>query len=85
MDDTIPILDLAPYRAGEPGADRRLADELRRASEDVGFYFIRNHDVDHALIDATFAQAAPTSTATPATTWTRRCSSAANAPRTTPT
>jgi isopenicillin N synthase-like dioxygenase len=58
MDDTIPILDLGPYRVGEPGADRRLADELRWASENVGFYFIRNHGVDQTLIDATFAQAA---------------------------
>jgi isopenicillin N synthase-like dioxygenase len=58
MDDTIPILDLAPYLDGETGAERRLADELRWASENVGFYFIRNHGVDQALIDATFAQAA---------------------------
>jgi isopenicillin N synthase-like dioxygenase len=58
MQDTIPILDLGPYLAGVPGADRRLAEELRLASETVGFYFICNHGVSQALTDATFAEAA---------------------------
>jgi isopenicillin N synthase-like dioxygenase len=53
----IPVLDLGPYLAGERGAVERVAVELRRASERVGFYFIRNHGVDQALIDAVFAEA----------------------------
>jgi isopenicillin N synthase-like dioxygenase len=57
-EETIPILDLGPYLAGTDGADRRLAGELRWASENIGFYFIQNHGVDQALIDATFAEAA---------------------------
>ncbi|HQT79412.1 MAG TPA: 2-oxoglutarate and iron-dependent oxygenase domain-containing protein [Rhodopila sp.] len=58
FEETIPVLDLGAYLAGEPGADRRLADELRWASEHIGFYFIRNHGVDQALIDATFRETA---------------------------
>ena len=58
MDDTIPVLDLGAYLAGKSGAEIRLAEQLGWASENVGFYFIRNHGVDQALIDATFAQAA---------------------------
>ncbi|HEX2943855.1 MAG TPA: 2-oxoglutarate and iron-dependent oxygenase domain-containing protein [Rhodopila sp.] len=57
-EETIPVLDLGAYLAGEPGADQRLAEELRWASEHVGFYFIRNHGVDQALIDAAFHEAA---------------------------
>jgi isopenicillin N synthase-like dioxygenase len=58
LEETIPILDLGLYLAGEPGADHLLADQLRWASENIGFYFIRDHGVDQALIDATFAAAA---------------------------
>src|SRR5215470_19957351 len=54
----IPILDVAPYLAGEPGARERLGAELRWAFEKVGFYYLRGHGIPQSLIDATFAQAA---------------------------
>jgi len=57
-DDSIPILDLGSYLAGEPGADLRLAEELRRACEEIGFYFITHHGVPQRLIDAAFAETA---------------------------
>jgi isopenicillin N synthase-like dioxygenase len=57
-DESIPILDLAPYLAGAPGADVRLAAELRGACEEIGFYFITGHGVPQSLIDAAFAEAA---------------------------
>jgi isopenicillin N synthase-like dioxygenase len=57
-DKTIPILDLGPYLAGEPGADRRLAEELRQACEQIGFYFIVNHGVPQSLIDRAFVETA---------------------------
>jgi isopenicillin N synthase-like dioxygenase len=50
----IPVLDLAPLRAGEPGALERLGAELRRAFTEVGFYFIRGHGVPETLVDAAF-------------------------------
>jgi isopenicillin N synthase-like dioxygenase len=58
LEETIPILDLGPYLAGEPGAGHALAEQLRWASENIGFYFITNHGVPQALIDRTFAETA---------------------------
>ena len=57
-DESIPILDLGPYLVGAPGADVRLAAELRRACEEIGFYFITGHGVPQSLIDAAFSEAA---------------------------
>ena len=56
--EEIPVLDLAPYLAGEPGALQRLGSELRRAFEEIGFYFIVGHGVPQSLVDAAFAEAA---------------------------
>ena len=54
--DGIPVLDLGPWRRGEAGAHDRLAQELRRACLEVGFFFIAGHGIDQALVDAAFAQ-----------------------------
>lgn len=53
--EEIPVLDLGPYLADEPGALDRLAAELRHAQEEVGFYFIVNHGVPRPLIARTHA------------------------------
>ena len=58
MADSIPVLDLAPLRAGAPGALERLGEELRQAFTEVGFYFVRNHGIPQALLDQTFDEAA---------------------------
>ena len=55
--DEIPILDLAAFRAGAPSARQRLARDIAHVFENVGFYFVVNHGVPQALIDATFAAA----------------------------
>lgn len=55
--EEIPVLDLAPYFAGEPGALQRLGAELRRAFEEIGFYFIVGHGVPQTLVDAAFTEA----------------------------
>jgi isopenicillin N synthase-like dioxygenase len=57
MTDVIPVLDLAPLLAGEAGAQERLGAELRRAFTEVGFYFVRNHGVPDALVEAAFTAA----------------------------
>lgn len=57
-DQTIPILDLGPYLAGEPGAERRLSEDLCWACERIGFYFIVNHGVPQGLIDRAWAETA---------------------------
>ncbi len=56
--EEIPILDLGPYLAGEPGALERLGAELRHAFQEIGFYFIRNHGVPQHLVDTVFEAAA---------------------------
>jgi isopenicillin N synthase-like dioxygenase len=56
--ETIPVLDLGPYLAGEPGALERAAAELRFALTEIGFYFILNHGIADAQIRDTFGQAA---------------------------
>ncbi len=57
-DVTIPLLDLGPAFAGEPGALERAAAELRRICETVGFLFIANHGVSWPLVERTFDAAA---------------------------
>ena len=57
-DTAIPLLDLGPYFAGEPGAFEATAAELRRICETVGFLFIANHGVPFDLVRETFEAAA---------------------------
>ena len=53
----IPVIDLGPYLAGEPGALERTAALLGEASETIGFYFIANHGVPSSLVDCVFDEA----------------------------
>jgi len=55
--EEIPVFDIGPYLAGVPGALETLAEQLRYALENIGFYFIVNHGVPQTLIDATFSAA----------------------------
>ena len=48
--ETIPVIDLGPFLAGEPGALDRTAKELRFALTEIGFYFIVNHGVPREKI-----------------------------------
>jgi isopenicillin N synthase-like dioxygenase len=52
----LPLLDLGPFLAGEPGAVDQLAADVRAIQESLGFYAIINHGVDPALIDAAVEQ-----------------------------
>ena len=54
---TIPLLDLGPFLAGQPGAREAMAMELREALAHVGFFFIANHGVPWTLVDEVFAEA----------------------------
>ena len=54
----IPLLDIAAWLTGEPGALESLGAELRDALEQVGFYYIRGHDVPQHLVDQVFAECA---------------------------
>ena len=54
----IPIVDIGPYLAGEPGTLEALATAVRHAQESIGFYYIVNHGVPQQLFDDTFAAVA---------------------------
>jgi isopenicillin N synthase-like dioxygenase len=56
--DDIPIIDLGPYLAGEPGALDAVARDLYYASTQVGFYYLKNHGISQAVIDQVFAESA---------------------------
>jgi isopenicillin N synthase-like dioxygenase len=51
--EEMPILDLTPLLTG--GDLTELAAELRRACENTGFFYIRNHGVPQQIIDEVFA------------------------------
>lgn len=53
----IPVIDYGPYFAGEAGALDRLAPEVARACENVGFFYALNHGVPEETIDRAFAAA----------------------------
>lgn len=51
----IPVIDYGPYFAGEPGALEPLARQVRRACEDIGFFYALNHGVPPDVVDRGFA------------------------------
>ena len=52
----IPLLDIGPYLAGEPGSLETVAAELRFALENIGFFYLTGHSVPQPLIDRFFAE-----------------------------
>src|SRR5438477_1268154 len=54
----IPVLDIGPYLAGEPGALKPLAAAIARTCEDTGFLVVANHGVPPHLPERVFAEAA---------------------------
>jgi isopenicillin N synthase-like dioxygenase len=54
----IPLIDVADFLAGKPGAAEKAAAQLRYAFENVGFYYLAGHGVPQTLIDAQYGQAA---------------------------
>jgi isopenicillin N synthase-like dioxygenase len=47
----LPVMDIGPYLAGEPGALERLAAQWRVACEGVGFMCLVNHGLPQSEID----------------------------------
>lgn len=54
-DTEIPILSLGDYLAGRESALEALAMALRRAQENIGFYYIVDHGVPSEVIASAFA------------------------------
>ncbi|EXJ88750.1 hypothetical protein A1O1_05682 [Capronia coronata CBS 617.96] len=48
--DEIPIIDIGTIRDG-PEARQKLAVEIKKAAEEVGFFYISNHGIDQGIID----------------------------------
>jgi isopenicillin N synthase-like dioxygenase len=55
---SIPVIDLGPHLAGEPGALERTAEALRAALTEVGFYYIVNHGVPPSAVRDAYGAAA---------------------------
>ena len=54
--DIIPVLDLGPFLANEPGSLPALGKQVCQALEDIGFFFIKNHGVPQGLVDRVFTE-----------------------------
>ncbi|MBX9700267.1 MAG: isopenicillin N synthase family oxygenase [Acetobacteraceae bacterium] len=53
----IPVLDIGPFLAGEPGALAALARHVARSCRDTGFLVLAGHGVPGALAEGCFAAA----------------------------
>jgi len=54
--EEFPVIDLAAYRGGEPGALADVAVQLRHALEKIGFLIVVNHGIPAELTDGIVAQ-----------------------------
>lgn len=52
--DSIPVIDLSPYRDGT--GKEAVAAEIGRAARDVGFLYVSGHGIEQSVIDAALAQ-----------------------------
>lgn len=46
---TIPLIDIGPYRAGDPAGGKRVAEAVGEACERIGFLIIEGHGIPGAL------------------------------------
>jgi isopenicillin N synthase-like dioxygenase len=57
MSEAIPIVDIADYLAGCPGACEKVGRQVYDALTTVGFFVLTGHDVPLSLIERTFVEA----------------------------
>ena len=57
MTSAIPVIDVADYLAGRPGALQATARRMHDALSTVGFLVLTGHDVPQSLIAQTFGEA----------------------------
>lgn len=55
--NTVPVIDIAPFLAGDVAGRQRVASELARAAEQIGFFAITGHGVPDSIVDALHEQA----------------------------
>lgn len=56
-DHALPVIDLAPLAAGTQEGVAAVASEIGHAAREIGFFYVRNHGVEAALIERTFRAA----------------------------
>jgi isopenicillin N synthase-like dioxygenase len=56
--EQIPVIDFAPFLSGDTTQRQAVADEIARACEMIGFFYLKGHGVDPALQGALFDQSA---------------------------
>jgi isopenicillin N synthase-like dioxygenase len=49
--EQVPVIDIAPFIAGGRPQKQKVADEIRRACEEIGFFTIAGHGVPEANIE----------------------------------
>ena len=54
---TLPIIDISGLLAGDLAARRRVAQQIRSACVDKGFFYVSGHGIAEPLIDNILAQA----------------------------
>jgi isopenicillin N synthase-like dioxygenase len=50
MTSSLPIIDMATYRAGAPEAKARLVQDIAAVSRELGFFYLVNHGVPDGLL-----------------------------------
>lgn len=55
--DSIPIIDLEPWFAGDARAKLKVAQTVHTTCRDIGFMYFSNHGISQELVDETFQQA----------------------------
>jgi isopenicillin N synthase-like dioxygenase len=53
-DPAIPVIDIEPYRAGDPAGIRRVAEAVAAACQRIGFLVIAGHGIPDALVRRVF-------------------------------
>jgi isopenicillin N synthase-like dioxygenase len=54
----VPVVDIAPVLTNQPGGKRKVAMEVNRACEEIGFLVVTGHGVDRALCNRVFDESA---------------------------
>lgn len=52
--NTIPVIDIAPFRLGDLEARHKVVDQVRDACERVGFFTILGHGIPKSTVDNTY-------------------------------
>jgi isopenicillin N synthase-like dioxygenase len=53
----VPVIDVGPFLQGEPAAAVTAAGQLRRALEEIGFFFVVGHGVPWSLVESVYSEA----------------------------